>query len=63
MRGAGTRRPEAPPPEGRGAPASADEDKLREDIFIKPFLPYRLELVNGTDLVQRLKEYTTPKGR
>lgn len=37
--------------------------KVREDIFIKPFLPYRLELVNGTDLVQRLKEYTTPKGK
>jgi restriction system protein len=37
--------------------------KVREDIFIKPFLPYRLELVNGTDLVQRLKEYTSPKDK
>jgi restriction system protein len=36
--------------------------RVRDDIFIKPFLPYRLELVNGTELVQRLKEYTIPRG-
>lgn len=28
--------------------------KLRDDLSIKPLFPYRLELVNGTDLMQRL---------
>jgi restriction system protein len=36
--------------------------RLREDPFIKPFLPYRLELVDGPDLVKRLAEYTKEKG-
>jgi restriction system protein len=32
--------------------------RLREDIILKPLLPYRLELVDGVDLLRRLKEYT-----
>ena len=36
---------------------------IGSDIFINPFLPYRLERVNGTDPVKRLKGYPTPKHR
>lgn len=31
--------------------------KIAEDMFIKPHVPYRLELVNGTALVARLNKY------
>jgi restriction system protein len=31
--------------------------ELKDDPFIKPFLPYRLELVNGTNLLLRLKNW------
>jgi restriction system protein len=37
--------------------------KVEEDPFIKPFLHTRLELVNGIRLIERLKEYTTPKSK
>jgi restriction system protein len=29
---------------------------IREDKFIKPLIPYRLQLVNGTELIDRLKK-------
>jgi restriction system protein len=31
--------------------------KIREDPFIKPHIPYRLELVNGKGLIERFKEW------
>jgi restriction system protein len=30
--------------------------RIKDDPYIKPYLPTRLELVNGTDLIQRLSE-------
>jgi restriction system protein len=30
--------------------------RIHEDPFIKPFMPYRLELINGKNLLERLKE-------
>lgn len=32
--------------------------KIRDDPLIKPYLPYRLELVNGTELTKRLSKLT-----
>jgi restriction system protein len=31
--------------------------KIREDPFIKPYLPYRIELLNGTALIQRFRDW------
>ena len=37
--------------------------KIDENPFIKQYIPHRLELVNGTDLLKRMKEYTTPMSK
>lgn len=37
--------------------------KITEDPDISRLIPYRLELVNGADLVKRLKDYTTPNSK
>jgi restriction system protein len=34
--------------------------KITENNYIMQYVPHRLELVNGTALVERFKEYTTP---
>lgn len=34
--------------------------RIVEDPFIKPFIPYRLELVNGVALVERLSSLLSP---
>jgi len=31
--------------------------RIYSDPFIKPFMPYRLELINGTALLERLKTF------
>jgi restriction system protein len=36
--------------------------RLRDDIFLKPYMPARLELVNGEALLARLKELAKKKG-
>jgi restriction system protein len=33
--------------------------RIHEDKFIEPFIPYRLELINGTELVRRLTRVAT----
>jgi len=30
--------------------------KIQDDPFIKPYIPYRLQLINGPELVKRLNE-------
>lgn len=37
--------------------------KLRDDILLKPFMPSRLELVNGKMLLDRLQELASPSTR
>jgi restriction system protein len=32
--------------------------RIEEDPFIKPHMPYRLELVNGDGLIKRFEEWT-----
>jgi restriction system protein len=37
--------------------------KLREDALLKPFIPARLELINGTALLKRLEEFSRQNPR
>jgi restriction system protein len=37
--------------------------KIKDNPYIAQYIPHRLELVNGTDLVERLKEYTKLAGK
>jgi restriction system protein len=37
--------------------------RIADDPFIAQFVPYRLELLDGTELVKRIKLFTDPKGK